>query len=825
MSLWWWPKLLDSETKRRIDTARDILVGQIPDPKSQIEQITIALIYKFMNDMDKNSEELGGLAKFFTGDYTKYAWNNILDQSVSGFELVTLYDEAIQSMNQNPNLPQLFRDIFKNVNLPYRDPETLRVFLRIIDDFKYDHSERLGDAFEYLLSVMGSQGDAGQFRTPRHIIDFIVKMVDPSKNDTIFDPACGTAGFLISAHKHIVEKNKKDGVLDLTTDEREKMVENIVGYAISPDMVRLSLVNLYLHEFKAPYIYEYDVLTSDEKWDETFDVALANSPFITPKGGIIPHNRFVVDSNRAEVLFVDYIAEHLNPDGKAGIVVPEGIIFQSGKAYKQLRKMLVEDSLCAVVSLPAGVLNPYSGVKTSILLLDKKIAKKSKDILFVKVENDGRSLGAQRKEIKDNDLPLVLEVLQDYKKAVLLGEEPKLEKLERTIAHLVPKEKIGETGDYNLSGVRYKEVAVYAGNWDLVELGEVCDILDNLRKPVTKSDRKKGIYPYYGATGILDYVEDYLFDEKLVLLGEDGAKWNKGDKSSFIIDGKNWVNNHAHVIRPQSNLLLDEFLVSILNYIDLSPYIAGVTVPKLNQKNMREIKIPLPPLEVQERIVEEIEIYQNIIDGAKKVVESYKPIFKVDPNWELVELGNVCELNPKKSEIKELSRDLEVSFIPMADVNEHQMFFKPFHVRKISEVYSGYTYFKENDILLARVTLCFENGKSGIVRNLKNGIGFGSSEYFVLRPNKKILSEWIYFFISKNSFLRLGKPHMTGTGGLQRLTKEFVSRFKIPLPPIETQKKIIAQIEDEQEYVNSNKKLIELFENKINDKITEAWGE
>ncbi len=216
--------MLDSDTKRRIDTARDILVGKIPDPKSQIEQITVALIYKFMDDMDKKSEELGGKSKFFTGDYAKYAWNKILDQSVSGFELVTIYGEAIQSMNQNPNLPQLFRDIFKNAYLPYRDPETLRAFLRIIDDFKYDHSERLGDAFEYLLSVMGSQGDAGQFRTPRHIIDFIVKVVDPSKKDTILDPACGTAGFLISAYKHILEKNMKDGKLDLTPDERKVFV-------------------------------------------------------------------------------------------------------------------------------------------------------------------------------------------------------------------------------------------------------------------------------------------------------------------------------------------------------------------------------------------------------------------------------------------------------------------------------------------------------------------------------------------------------------------------------------------------------------------------
>ena len=470
--------MLDSETKRRIDTARDILVGKIPDPKSQIEQITIALIYKFMDDMDKKSEELGGKAKFFTGAYSKYSWSKLMDASLSGFELVNTYGEAIQSMNQNPNLPQLFRDIFKNAYLPYRDPETLKAFLRIIDDFKYDHSERLGDAFEYLLSVMGSQGDAGQFRTPRHLIEFIVDVVDPSINDTVLDPACGTAGFLISAYKHILEKNIKDGKVNLTPDERKKLVENVVGYDISPDMVRLSLVNLYLHGFKDPHIYEYDTLTSDEKWDDTFDVCLANPPFMTPKGGIRPHKRFSVSSNRAEVLFVDYMAEHLNVDGKAGIVVPEGIIFQSGTAYKNLRKMLLDGSLYAVVSLPAGVFNPYSGVKTSILFLDKRIAKKTKDILFVKVEADGFNLGAQRREIKNNDLPLALEIIKDYQETILEGKKLLNRKFGIEgfeIGHVVSKDKIKENG-YNLSGDRYKEEIVYDGNWDLVELGEAINM-------------------------------------------------------------------------------------------------------------------------------------------------------------------------------------------------------------------------------------------------------------------------------------------------------------------------------------------------------------
>jgi len=400
--------MLDSETKRRIDSARDILVGKVPDPKSQVEQITIALIYKFMDDMDKQSIEMGGKASFFKGEFKKYGWGNIFDPRLGGVEMLNLYGEAITRMSQNANLPELFRNIFKNAYLPYRDPETLKLFLKTINDFTYDHSEKLGDAFEYLLSVLGSQGDAGQFRTPRHIIDFMVQVLDPKKNETVLDPACGTAGFLISAYKHIVKSSQESGK-PLNAQDKQKLYENFTGYDISPDMVRLSLVNLYLHGFVKPQIHEYDSLASEERWNEYADVILANPPFMSPKGGVMPHKKFSVQSNRSEVLFVDYMAEHLTPNGRAAIIVPEGIIFQSAGAYKQLRKYLIEHNfLWAVVSLPAGAFSPYSGVKTSILFLDKSLAKKTDKVLFVKVENDGFDLGAQRRPIDKNDLPQTL---------------------------------------------------------------------------------------------------------------------------------------------------------------------------------------------------------------------------------------------------------------------------------------------------------------------------------------------------------------------------------------------------------------------------------
>ena len=504
--------MLDADTKRRIDTARDILVGKVPDPKSQVEQITIALIYKFMDDIDAESEEFGGKRKYFAGEFGRYGWAKLMQPGLGGHEMLGLYAEAIERMDQNAGIPQLFRDIFSNAFLPYRDPETLRVFLKEIDGFTYDNSERLGDAFEYLLSVMDSQGDAGQFRTPRHIIDFIVSIVDPKKEDVVLDPACGTAGFLISSYKHIVAANTDaDGNSTLTPDERARLARNLMGYDISPDMVRLSLVNMYLHGLVDPHIYEYDTLTSEERWNEFADVILANPPFMSPKGGIRPHNRFSVKSKRSEVLFVDYMAEHLNAGGRAGIIVPEGIIFQSQNAHKQLRKKLVAECLVAVVSLPGGVFNPYSGVKTSILLLDKALARRADRIAFFKVENDGYDLGAQRRPIDKNDLPQVRDEIVAFLRRLRAGEAGRDIQLApvalaaETRAEyaagdtkpgnglIVEKERVVADGEYTLSGERYRETHTRTSAYPMTPLDEICELVRGVTYRKGDEVRERGL--------------------------------------------------------------------------------------------------------------------------------------------------------------------------------------------------------------------------------------------------------------------------------------------------------------------------------------------
>ncbi|GHO85258.1 N-6 DNA methylase [Dictyobacter formicarum] len=794
--------MLNQETKRRIDTARDILVGKEPDPKAQVAQITTALIYKFMDDMDKESVDLGGDPSFFVGEYAKYSWDKLLDSRLGGIARLNLYIEALEKMPLNPELPELFRNILKGAFLPYRDPETLNLFLKQINAFSYDHSEKLGDAFEYLLSILGSQGDAGQFRTPRHIIDFIVAVLDPQKNETILDPACGTAGFLISSYKHILRQNTKEYPGDLLNpDDKEKLMSNFVGYDISPDMVRLSLVNMYLHGFQNPQGYEYDSLTSEERWDETFDIIMANPPFMSPKGGIRPHTRFSIPASRSEILFVDYIAEHLNNHGRAGIIVPEGIIFQSGKSYKALRKMLVEKYLWAVVSLPSGVFQPYSGVKTSILFMDKNLASKTDSILFVKVENDGFDLGAQRRPIAKNDLPQTLRTLHQYARDLqenitiqsYLNQEENI-----SLATIVQKTKIAKNGDYNLSGDRYRNNQFKRhAKWPFIELGKIAQNLDSKRKPITKSDRIAGIYPYYGASGIVDYVEGYLFDEDLLLVSEDGANLlTRNTPIAFSISGKTWVNNHAHILKF-SNTATQKFVEVLLNSMNLENHITGSAQPKLNQDSLNAIQIPLPPLKIQQEIVAELENYQKIIDGAKHVVAAWKPKIKVDPTWPSKQLGEIITLQ------------------------------RGYDLPK--------TQFKEGDVPVigSNGIIGYHNEKKekgpGVVTGRSGTIGkvhLIESDYFWPHNTALFVKEFngnnckfIKYLLESIDLKSLGD----NVAAVPSLDRKNAHRVPVFLPPLEIQEQIVAQIEEEQKIINANKRLIEIFEQKIKDKISEVW--
>ena len=833
--------MLDTDTKRRIDTARDLLVGKVPDPKSQVEQITIALIYKFMDDMDAEAEELGGKRKFFSGEYGKFGWAKLMQPGIGGHELLALYADGISKMPENPGIPALFRDIFKNAYLPYRDPETLKSFLKVINEFSYDHSERLGDAFEYLLSVLGSQGDAGQFRTPRHIIDFIVQILAPRKEEVLLDPSCGTAGFLISAYKHILRSNTDaKGHSTLTPQQRGEMAKNFKGYDISPDMVRLSLVNLYLHGFTDPHIFEYDTLTDTARWNEYADVILANPPFMSPKGGIRPHNRFSIQAKRSEVLFVDYIAEHLTPNGRAGIIVPEGIIFQSQNAYKDLRKMLVENSLVAVISLPAGCFNPYSGVKTSILLLDKSLARQSDTVAFFKVENDGYDLGAQRRPIQKNDLPKVQEELETYLTTLRARKDPI--KLTLTTALIVSKEKISANGDYKLSGENYRQGTSRASHFDTVPLGDICDLIGGATP--SKQDES------YWNNGSVKWISSKHIGDDGTIKGfelitpkaVEESSTRVAPKNSTIIITRVSVGKYAFadddyainqdltaIVSKDPETLSPDYIRVVARHISevVERNAEGIGVRGVTRSFLGEIQIPLPPLEIQREIVAEIEGYQKIINGARAVLDNYRPHIPINPAWPMVELGELIESKPKNGYSgKPVDHETNLKVLTLSATTSGVMDLSKFKYLDEEIPLNAPCRCKRGDIYLQRGNTKELVGTAAIFDVDDDNYIYPDLMIRVRADESKIQSHYLLTVLQSQSIREFVTRNAVGAAGsMPKINQTIVESIPIPLPPLAEQQTIVAEIEAEQALVNANCELITRFEAKIQTTLSRIWGE
>ena len=817
--------MLDTDTKRRIDTARDILVGKVPDPKSQVEQITIALIYKFMDDIDAESEEFGGKRSFFSGEFARYGWAKLMRSGLGGHETLNLYAEAIAKMPENPGIPPLFRDIFNNAYLPYRDPETLRAFLKAVDEFTYDHSERLGDAFEYLLSVLGSQGDAGQFRTPRHIIDFIVEVVEPKKDEVVLDPACGTSGFLISSYKHILAANSDpQGNITLTPDDKNLLAGNFKGYDISPDMVRLSLVNMYLHGFADPHIIEYDTLTSEERWNEYADVILANPPFMSPKGGIRPHNRFSVQSKRSEVLFVDYMAEHLTPSGRAGIIVPEGIIFQSQNAYKQLRKMLVEEYLVAVVSLPAGVFNPYSGVKTSILILDKSLAKRTATIAFFKIDNDGFDLGAQRRSIGKDNLPQARTEIREYLRR--LRASGAMDDFTPSLGLIVEKGKISENGEYNLSGGRYSEKDVPSSQHPIVSLGDVAEIIAGQSPPGSSYNTNGFGTPFYQGKTEFDKIwigaprkwttEPKRFAEKGDILMSVRAPVGPVN----LADQRICIGRGLATIRPIRNRLLTSYTFYVLR--NLEPEITGrkgAAFSSINKSEIANIRIPCPPLDAQKEIVAEIDGFQKIIDGGRAVVDNYRPYIAVDPEWPIKELSEVAVKITDGTHITPNYIDSGVPFLRVTDITQSNTS-KRFISKEEHAGLIGRCHPQKGDILYSK------NGTIGVAKLIDWDWEFSIFVSLALiKPcTESVDSRYLECFLNSAAASAQAES-LSKSGTVTNLHLVDIKTIQIPLPPLGKQQQIACEIEAEQVLISASRELIDRFEKKIQNTLSRVWSE
>ncbi|NCC51119.1 MAG: restriction endonuclease subunit S [Spartobacteria bacterium] len=502
---------LTPDLRRKVDQIRDYLYGAgYPNPMDNAEQLSFLFFFYLIEGIDEENRDMAQIRKqeyasFFTGEWTlkrpvkgqpetipaeRMRWSQWA-RAMSGDGLVNFlrdevfpfYAELAQGTGHN------FMDAARlNIN----DPTVLSQVIKLVDELRLGHadSDTKGDLFEHVLKQIGKAGELGQFRTARHIIRAMVRMIDPKLGETIYDPAAGTAGFLVAAYNHILLQNTSPAnVREVDIDGKPQHRGNgdrlsekdfavlgaktFYGNDVDPSMVRLASMNLFLRGLPNVKIMRRNVMTktleNDEKAElglplKGYDVILANPPF----SGRVDKDRIVDDvkvgnTSATELLFLKYMIESLKAGGRCGVIVPEGVLFGSTGAHKEIRRQLLDNNtLIAVLSLPGGAFNPYSGVKTSVLFFAK--GGRTENVMFLHADNDGYKMDANHDTpIEADDLPVLIEAYaaRDQRLKDWQARDPSKPWTEKYWFETADKIR---AADYNLSAGCYRPASAEEAN-------------------------------------------------------------------------------------------------------------------------------------------------------------------------------------------------------------------------------------------------------------------------------------------------------------------------------------------------------------------------
>ena len=465
--------MITGELKNKIDSLWDVFAaGGLTNPLEVIEQITYLMFIHDLDDTDnKNAKECAMLGLPFKSIFSDKV--EIGERTIDGQQLKwsTFRDFPANKMYETiqewvfPFIKNLHSD--KNsAYSKYMDDAIFKlptplVLSKVVDSLdeiyvlmgQSTEIDIRGDVYEYLLSKISTAGRNGQFRTPRHIIHMMVELMKPSPKETICDPACGTGGFLVGASDYLRETYRNDILMN--KENREHYMNHMFhGFDMDRTMLRIGAMNMMTHGVESPFI-EYRDSLSDQNLDtDKYSLILANPPF---KGSLdadsVSANLLkVAKTKKTELLFLALFIRMLKIGGRCACIVPDGVLFGSSNAHKQIRKAIIEDNrLEAVISMPSGVFKPYAGVSTGILIFTKTGHGGTDKVWFYDMKADGYSLDDKRSPIKENDIPDIIERFNH------LDKEANRKRTEQSF--LVDKKEI-VNNNYDLSINKYKEIAV-----------------------------------------------------------------------------------------------------------------------------------------------------------------------------------------------------------------------------------------------------------------------------------------------------------------------------------------------------------------------------
>lgn len=471
--------MLTGSIRNKVDAIwDDIWAGGITNPITVIEQLTYLMFIRSLDEKELEAEAFEALSgekqlKIFLddADSQKMRWSRF--KNLDGREMYDVVSRKvfpfIKSMGGDDTAFSYYmRDAM--FLFPEGKKELLQKVVTGLDIlYEEDIKDRdmLGDLYEYMLGKLSQAGTNGQFRTPKHIRDMMVSILSPKPSERICDPACGTAGFLVSSVEFI-RSNYENSM----TPEDWEMFEGgaFTGFEFDQTMLRISAMNLMLHSVTHPRIEYKDSISKQNEISGMFDVILANPPFTgsVDASGIHPSLSAVTPTKKTELLFLALFVRMLKKGGRCACIVPDGVLFGSSKAHKSIRKEIVENHhLQAVISMPSGVFKPYAGVSTAVLVFTKTGAGGTDKVWFYDMQADGFSLDDKRSPVSENDIPDILARFGN------LADEERRERTEKSF--FVDKSEIVENG-YDLSINKYKKVI-----YEAIEYPPTEDILAELK--------------------------------------------------------------------------------------------------------------------------------------------------------------------------------------------------------------------------------------------------------------------------------------------------------------------------------------------------------
>lgn len=464
-------QMLSADIKSKIDRLwNNFWSGGISNPLTVIEQISYLLFIKRLDDIDNaNEKRANRMERKFTSIFPEelMKWSQFKHLDVNEmFEVVS--QKVFPFIKSMGGEESSFTSEMKDAVFMIPKPSLLQESVRLIDGINMDDSDTKGDLYEYLLSKLATSGVNGQFRTPRHIIRMMVELMDPTAEDKICDPACGTSGFLINSLEYILEKYTREE--SIFTDEEGNLFNRIgdmmtneewehfrtgmfYGFDFDPSMVRIASMNLMLHSIDNPDVRQMDTLSKRYEEENKYTLVLANPPFkgSIDEGDINPTLSKGAKTTKTELLFIKLINRILDLGGRCAVIVPDGVLFGSTKAHKDIRQNLIEENaLEGVISMPSGVFKPYAGVSTAVLLFTK--GGETNKVWFYDMQSDGYTLDDKRTKLNnDGDIPDIIEKWRVVKK------DNTIEPTKDDKWFWVEKEEIANN-DYDLSINKYKEI-------------------------------------------------------------------------------------------------------------------------------------------------------------------------------------------------------------------------------------------------------------------------------------------------------------------------------------------------------------------------------